>query len=122
MSDTEHLREFSDVQVGLNRGDREFLFPATLRHIESGRVEAHFSDLRPEQEAQLIQCTFGRADAWLNWQELEVKDRALNGLKDVLHRGLIGYGRLFKWVGNGLNAGAERLVRGKTSSRREWEL
>lgn len=122
VAQTEQLREFSDVQVGLNRGDREFLFPAKLRHIESGRVEVHFTDLRPEQEAQLIQCTFGRADAWLNWQELEVKDRALNGLKDVLQRGLIGYGRLFKWIGRGVNAGVERLVRGKTSTRREWEL
>lgn len=92
------LRSFSNVQVGLHRGDREFLFPAKLFISETGRVEARFTQLGAEQEALLVQCTFGRADAWLNWAEKETRDRSLGGLKDVLQKGLVGYARLFSWL------------------------
>lgn len=120
VSDTGLIREFASAQVGLHRGDREFLFPARLQFSEEGHVEAIFDELTPLQEAQLIQCTFGRADAWLNWQENNERDRALGGLKDVFQKGMVGYVRLFAWVKGGLQAGVSRLV-GQKSQAEKWE-
>ncbi|HEY1059917.1 MAG TPA: UDP-forming cellulose synthase catalytic subunit [Limnobacter sp.] len=120
VGETAGLRAFSDVQVGLHRGDREFLFPAKLIPVDAERVEAQFSNLTPEQEAQLIQCTFGRADAWLNWQEDETRDRALGGLKDVLKKGGIGYVRLFAWLNEIARAVTNRLL-GNQDQAENWE-
>ena len=55
VADTTGISEFSQVQVGLHRGDREFLFPAKIHFTETGHVEALFTNLTPEQETQLIQ-------------------------------------------------------------------
>ena len=118
--DTRRVNEFSEVQVGLNRGDREFLFPAKIKFNEFGKVEALFTDLSPEQETQLIQCTFGRADAWLNWQEVEVRDRALGGLRDVFTRGLTGYVRLYYWIKDGVKASGKKLM-GNRVQTEKWE-
>lgn len=118
--DTTGIREFSEVQVGLHRGDREFLFPAKVHFTESGHVEALFTNLTPEQETQLIQCTFGRADAWLNWQEDQTRDRALGGLKDVFAKGMVGYVRLFAWIKGGAVDLGNRLM-GNKAQNEKWE-
>jgi len=118
--DTTGIREFSEVQVGLHRGDREFLFPAKVHFTESGHIEALFTNLTPEQETQLIQCTFGRADAWLNWQEDQTRDRALGGLKDVFAKGMVGYVRLFAWIRGGAVDLGNRLM-GNKAQNEKWE-
>lgn len=120
VADTAGISEFSQVQVGLHRGDREFLFPAKIHFTESGHVEALFTNLTPEQEAQLIQCTFGRADAWLNWQEDQTRDRALGGLKDVFAKGMVGYVRLFAWLHKGVAEVGNRLM-GNKAQNEKWE-
>jgi hypothetical protein len=38
-------------------------------------------DLSVEREAQLIQCTFGRADAWIDWLDDERVDALRKSLK-----------------------------------------
>lgn len=110
VNDTSALRQASHVLVSLNRGDREFLFPATLQITGENTVEAQFRDLTSEQEAQLIQCTFGRADAWLDWREEAIRDSALGGFIDVLIRGVVGYKRLYLWVTDGIYGVFSRLV------------
>lgn len=120
VADTAGISEFSQVQVGLHRGDREFLFPAKIHFTENGHVEALFTNLTPEQETQLIQCTFGRADAWLNWQEDQTRDRALGGLKDVFAKGMIGYVRLFAWLKGGAVGLGNRLM-GNKNQTEKWE-
>jgi cellulose synthase (UDP-forming) len=120
VADTTGISEFSQVQVGLHRGDREFLFPAKIHFTETGQVEALFTNLTPEQETQLIQCTFGRADAWLNWQEDQTRDRALGGLKDVFAKGMIGYVRLFAWLKDGAVDLGNRLM-GNKNQTEKWE-
>jgi cellulose synthase (UDP-forming) len=114
------LRSFSNVQVGLHRGDREFIFPAKLFISDTGRVEARFTSLSAEQETQLVQCTFGRADAWLNWAEKETRDRSLSGLKDVLQKGLVGYARLFSWLKNMARHSTKKL-KNPLQRTEEWE-
>lgn len=108
--DSSRLRQGSRVLVGLNRGDREFLFPARLNLQDENKVEAQFYNLTGDQEAQLIQCTFGRADAWLDWREDKIRDTALGGFIDVMLRGFTGYKRLLAWVSSGVYLLASKLV------------
>ena len=93
---------------------------AKIHFNEHGQVEALFTNLSPEQETQLIQCTFGRADAWLNWQEDQTRDRALGGLKDVFAKGMIGYVRLFAWMKDGAVYFGNRLM-GNKARHEKWE-
>lgn len=115
VSDISKLRNATNVLVGLNRGDREFLFPATLLLYDNGQVEAEFKQLTLEQEAKLIQCTFGRADAWLNWNNNSPEDQAVDGLVDVVKKGSLGYIRLYQWLYDGLVNGLIRLYTGARS-------
>lgn len=122
ITDTSVLRDFTEAEVGLSRGDREFLFPAKLEITNDGRVEAHFMSLSPLQETQLIQCTFGRADAWLNWKDLQTEDRALSGLLDVLVKGWVGYQRLFSWIYKGVQSAFSRALTGRKNKRKPFGL
>lgn len=51
-----------------------------------------------------MQCTFGRADAWLDWNEGQRVDTPLGGLKEVLRIGLDGNVRMWKGAARGLLA------------------
>jgi cellulose synthase (UDP-forming) len=58
------------------------------------QLGAQFDALTLEQERQLVQCTFGRADAWLGWNGTDNNDAPLRGLKEVLLMGVEGYSRV----------------------------
>src|SRR6185437_8160038 len=80
--------------VCLSRGDRQFHFPVHVSRFVGRHLGVRFDELTLEQERQMVQCTFGRADAWLDWGEQTVEDTPLGGLKDVLTMGIEGYSRL----------------------------
>jgi len=82
------------VRVGLSRGDQECSFPARVVVARGGRLGLHFDTMSLEDERNLIQCTFGRADAWLDWNEEQQSDRPLVSLGEVLSFGAKGYLRL----------------------------
>jgi cellulose synthase (UDP-forming) len=82
------------VKVGLNRGDQECSFPARVVVARGGRLGLHFDTMSLEDERNLIQCTFGRADAWIDWTEEQQSDRPLTSLGEVLSFGAKGYLRL----------------------------
>lgn len=84
------------VKVSLNRGDREYSFPARIANRRVDSLGLYFEKLSMEEEKNLIQCTFGRADAWLEWNNHTVEDRPLDSLIEVLAYGLRGYGHLFR--------------------------
>ena len=79
------------VHIGLTRGDRECSFPARVVIARGGRLGVHFETMSLEQETDLIQCTFGRADAWLDWNRETTSDRPLTSLGEVLRFGTLGY-------------------------------
>jgi cellulose synthase (UDP-forming) len=54
-----------------------------------------FEDWSYEKQTQLIQCTFGRADAWLRWEEALVPDKPLQSFVEVVEMGYQGVLRLF---------------------------
>ena len=49
-----------------------------------------------DQKVDYVQCTFARADAWLNWNEDFVPDRPMHSFLDVLRLGASGYYRLYE--------------------------
>ncbi|HDR8906730.1 TPA: UDP-forming cellulose synthase catalytic subunit [Burkholderia multivorans] len=92
------------LQVCVSRGDRSFPFPVRVSRVTATHVGVSFDALTLEQERLLIQCTFGRADAWLDWHDGAPADTPLRGLKEVLRVGLDGYVRLWKGTAQRLQA------------------
>lgn len=96
--ETPYLRMKDRIHIGLNRGDREFCFPGEIVMLKGKQIGVRFEGLSTEQEKNLVQCTFGRADAWLAWDEGQPVDKPLAALFEVFRMGWRGYGRLFRHV------------------------
>ncbi|PMS14965.1 UDP-forming cellulose synthase catalytic subunit [Trinickia dabaoshanensis] len=82
------------LHVTLSRGDRIFHFPARVTRLAGRHLGLQFEALTLEQERQFVQCTFGRADAWLSGEERPMEDMPLAGFKEVMLMGVEGYARL----------------------------
>lgn len=89
------LNEGDRVGVCLSRGAREYHFAATVARNVNRHLGVRMQDLSPEAETQLIQCTFGRADAWIDWLDDQPRDAPLRGLKEVIEMGYQGFLRLY---------------------------
>jgi cellulose synthase (UDP-forming) len=81
--------------VALSRGDIDYYFPATVARHSGLHLGLKFDDWSYEKETQLIQCTFGRADAWVRWEEELVPDAPLHSFVEVIEMGYQGVLRLF---------------------------
>lgn len=92
------------LSVSLSRGDRLFHFPVRVSRLVGRNLGVQFETLTLEQERQLVQCTFGRADAWLNWHEHTAEDAPLAGFKEVMLMGIEGYSRLAQGAARSLRA------------------
>lgn len=82
------------LHVTLSRGDRMFYFPARVTRLAGRHLGLQFETLTLEQERQFVQCTFGRADAWLSGDDKTKEDMPLAGFKEVMLMGIEGYARL----------------------------
>lgn len=82
------------LHVTLSRGDRMFYFPARVTRLAGRHLGLQFEALTLEQERQFVQCTFGRADAWLSGDDETKEDMPLAGFKEVMLMGIEGYARL----------------------------
>jgi cellulose synthase (UDP-forming) len=95
-------REFAQgetLQVLLDAGDREYVFPGEIVAQMGDRVGVRFVDLTLLQQEQLIRCTFGRPDAWADWQQQYQPDRPLRGLSEIIGLGVSGYVGLWESLG-----------------------
>ncbi|WP_250537189.1 UDP-forming cellulose synthase catalytic subunit [Caballeronia sp. AZ10_KS36] len=105
------LKTGDALGVIVSRGERQFHFPVRVTRLAGAHLGLSFENLTLEEERRLMQCTFGRADAWVEWGERAEPDAPLRGLKEVLLMGVEGYARLFD--------GARRaLISGLTPERR----
>ncbi|MET5115449.1 cellulose synthase, partial [Burkholderia pseudomallei] len=84
--------------VCVSRGDRPFHFPVRVTRVDAAQLGVQFEPLTLEQERQRVQCTFGRAVAWLDWRDAraEQDDAPLRGRKVVLSRGFEGSARMLR--------------------------
>ena len=90
------------VYVSLYRGEEEYAFPALVAFSQGDRIGLRFHELSLQEEIDLVQCTFARADAWTGWSEGRKRDTPLRGLAHVLGAGLRGFYHLFRHIGKDL--------------------
>lgn len=93
-SELPELKTEQPVMVSLWRGDEEFTFPANIVGQSASRLRIRWELKTAEQQMRLVQCTFARADAWVDWAEGRHVDRPLHGLGKVLATGIEGYRRV----------------------------
>ncbi len=86
------------IALMLQRGDREFLFPGYVTRSHRTFVGINLGDLKGQQKIDFVQCTFARADAWLNWGDNFAPDRPLHSFMDILRLGAVGYYRLYQYL------------------------
>jgi len=100
------LHEGDWLQVCVSRGNRQFAFPAHVVRAAGRNLGVQFDQLTLEQERQLVQCTFGRADAWIAPAEetRTEEDAPLRGLVEVVLMGVEGYSRLLQGLSRKLQA------------------
>ena len=100
----------AQVHVGLHRGDREFTFSGEVVMSRGTQLGVRFDALSMEQEASLVQCTFGRADAWNSWYDDQPVDRPLRALQEVFVMGWRGYSRLYRHIAEQIKARLPRFL------------
>ncbi len=105
------LQSDTPVWLLLRRGEREFAFQGRLSRCAGRHVGVRFESLTPQQQVDLVQCTFARADAWLGWNNRYIEERPLRNFIDVLRLGGQGYVRLLEHVPPHLLPGARALRR-----------
>ncbi|MCY1464566.1 Cellulose synthase catalytic subunit [UDP-forming] [compost metagenome] len=95
--------------VCLSRGTRSYHFPAVVTRNVERQMGVRFDGMDARTEQQLIQCTFGRADAWIHWVDEQPVDVPLRGLKEVIEMGYQGLLRLADAFRGATTALAERV-------------
>ena len=101
------------LHVAISRGGSEFAFPCRVVTAIHTRIGLRLEKLSDEQEKQLIGCTFGRADAWLDWSAGTPQDRPINSIGEVLLFGARGYARLARGM---VDAIAARWLRRRSTA------
>ena len=66
---------------------------------QDNRIGVRFAALSIKQEAELIQCTFARAEAWDDWTNQQHANHPIQGLKEISSLGLRGYASLWQQMG-----------------------
>jgi cellulose synthase (UDP-forming) len=98
------LPQGQPLHVALSRGSREFAFPCRIAALAGTRVGLRLDKLDTQQEKDLITCTFGRADAWLDWSAGIAQDRPAASIGEVLAFGALGYVRLARGMLDAISA------------------
>jgi cellulose synthase (UDP-forming) len=86
------------VSVSLWHGNMECAFLALVVLNKDGLMGVQFEAMTRQQEIDLVQCTFARPDAWVNWNETHDQDKPLQGLQEIGRLGLQGYGKLWQTI------------------------
>jgi cellulose synthase (UDP-forming) len=83
-----------DVEVVLNRANREYSFPMRMVYNANSTVGLNLKPLDTETMTDYVQCTFARADTWVKWQDEFEVDRPLSSMASVFRASIYGYRRM----------------------------
>jgi cellulose synthase (UDP-forming) len=78
----------------LSMGERQFFFEASVARSAGNYMGIKLAPLSVEKERELIQCTFGRADAWMDADAGARPDLPLHSMVEVIVMGFEGYIKL----------------------------
>ncbi|GGC01187.1 cellulose synthase catalytic subunit [Oxalicibacterium flavum] len=101
ISDQHALALGMEVQVSLWNGLREHRFPARVVVRNTGTVGLQFAPLDVQAQADLVQCTFARPEAWRGWKDDQDVDRPMQGLHEIFTLGVAGYRKLLHMLADG---------------------
>jgi len=93
-SEMPEIQSDEEVSISLWRGDEEIAFPARVISVVNDQLRLKWELKDQAQEAALVQCTFARADAWVDWAKDRPADKPIESLGDVIQMGILGYRRL----------------------------
>ena len=90
-----HLCRVNDkVELLMSRGLKQFSFPTYICNTRDKQLGLTLRDLDLEKQKAFIQCTFSRADAWLDWQENFKHDKPSYSFSHVFYTSLRGFKNL----------------------------
>ena len=89
------LQPDTELTISLRRGYRCFALPCRLVLHRGKRLSVRFVALSVEQEKELVQCTFGRADAWLPAQQQRQEAAPIKSFHEIWTMGAHNLWRLF---------------------------
>ncbi|WP_299004602.1 UDP-forming cellulose synthase catalytic subunit [uncultured Shewanella sp.] len=84
------------VEVIMTRSRREFIFPFRIVYRQNKLLGLALETLSKQQCIDYVQCTFARADTWVQWQRSYRLDKPLTSMQQVLEIGIKGYQRLWR--------------------------
>lgn len=87
-------RENDKVELLMSRGKKQFSFPTFICNTRKRQIGLTLRDLSLDKQKAFIQCTFSRADAWLDWQDNFKHDKPSYSFKRVFYTSLRGYSNL----------------------------
>lgn len=92
------LPEGARLCLMMQRGSQELLFPGTVSRSHKDAISISFAPMSVQQSIDFVQCTFARADAWLDWGRDYIPDQPLHSFIEVLKSGGRGYRQLFNYL------------------------
>lgn len=94
-TDHAHLCRVNDkIELLMSRGNKQFSFTTYVCNTRKKQIGLTLKDLSLEKQRAFIQCTFSRADAWLDWQNNFRHDRPSYSFKEVQKTSLRGFSNL----------------------------
>ncbi|MFM2053368.1 MAG: hypothetical protein RL456_1405 [Pseudomonadota bacterium] len=89
------LHKQTPISLALERGDQVAFFSAHVVFQQGEHHGLRFDPMTLEQQMDLVQITFARADAWLDHHSRHAPDRPAAALGEVIRLGLRGCARVF---------------------------
>lgn len=94
LEQTQLLKVNDEIELIMTRGYKQFSFPTKVCNSRTKHVGLSFTSLTIEQEKAFVECTFSRADAWLNWEDNFKHDRPSHSFAEVRKASLRGFKNL----------------------------
>ncbi|SAH81362.1 cellulose synthase catalytic subunit [Bordetella ansorpii] len=88
----------STVHISIFRGDFEGVFPATVSFSRDNRLGLSFQNLNMDQESELAQVTFARADTWASMWGQSKPASPLVAMRHISSIGLRGFTLLLRYM------------------------
>ena len=96
VADSSLLRNSTELDVVLRRGNEEFTFPLHVVYAKDGVLGTRLPKLPVRQTIDYVQCTFAKADTWVDWKESYSEDVPSISMGHAVRSALQGYNRLLR--------------------------
>ncbi len=88
----------SKVRITIELDAGPHTFSGRITRIAGRQLGIQFDPLSTAQQAQLVECIYGRADAWTDWTRDRPDDHPLQAMKEVVRTGFGGFHRVMYFM------------------------